>query len=61
MGIGQVRLGGEAVVTNVDPDPLHLHILDVQGVKEVCVLGEGGCLGLLEKLSVTGTTLKEGT
>lgn len=54
--ISQIGLGREAVVANVDPDFLHLHVLDIQGVEEICVLREGSRLGFLKCLLVTETT-----
>jgi hypothetical protein len=58
MSIGQVRLGREAVVTNVDPDLLHLDVLDVQRVEEVGVLRERRCLGFLDGALVSNTTCR---
>ena len=38
--IGGVGLGREAVVADVDPYPLNAHVLDVERVEEVRVLGQ---------------------
>lgn len=40
MDVGGVALGGEAIVTNVNPGTLDIEVLNVQRVKEVGVLGK---------------------
>jgi hypothetical protein len=43
--VGGVALGGEAIVANVNPGTLNIEVLDVQGVKEVSVLGKSSGVG----------------
>lgn len=45
--VGGIGLGREAVVTNVDPGALDSHVLDIQRVEEISVLGKrSGVVGL---------------
>ena len=43
--VGGVGLGREAVIADVDPDTLHRHVLDVERVEKVGVLGQDTGLG----------------
>ena len=45
MDVGGVALGGEAIITNVNPGTLNIEVLNVQGVKEVSVLGKSSGVG----------------
>jgi hypothetical protein len=43
--VGSVALGGEAIITNVNPGTLNIEVLNVQRVKEVSVLGKSSGVG----------------
>lgn len=45
MDVGGVALGGEAIITNVNPGTLNIEILNIQGVEEVSVLGKSSGVG----------------